>query len=219
MPNEYIVPNARRIIGYEDNIDAQIAAEQEMLRLRQSRPDITDSRVSARARDAWQKAYWLNCQRVRHYRIRNQEEFVKARGGRTFHMYDFVGKLNLLPRRRFFLNDWSVMGFRGLNVVHGSATPRYVGAVQNGAMPEWSVIGEDNHGLRRREKQRGWRTVLTLLIDQKLITEKEMANLFGWPTGNAGRVFRLQLWEARNRKLWDGETNSEYFRLRPREEF
>jgi len=219
VPNEYIVPNARRVIGYEENIDAQIATEQEMLRLRESRPDISDPRVSARARDAWHKMHWLNCQRLRHYKIRNQDEFTKARGGRTLHMLDFVRKLNTLSRRRFFLNDWSGGGFRGLNVVLGSGRPTYLGAVQNGAMPEWSIIGEDNHGLRRREKKRGWRTVLTMMLDQKLITEKEALKLFGWPSGQSGQVYRLQLWEARNRKLWDGEENNEYFRLKPREEF
>lgn len=219
MLKEFDVPTARRVIGYEESIDAQIAQEQEMLRLRESRPDITDPKVSARARDAWYRMHWRNCQRVRHHKIRNQSEFTKQRGGRTLHMLEFVLKLNTLPRRRFFLNDWSVLGFRGLNIVRGSGRPQYVGAVQNGAMPEWSVIGEDAHGLRRREKKRGWRTVLTILLDQKLITEKEVLQLFGFPAGQSGRVFRMQLWEARNRKLWDGEENSEYFRLKPRAEF
>ena len=180
MPNEYIVPNARRVIGYEESIDEQIATEQEMLRLRESRPDISDPRVSARARDAWYKMNWLNRQRVLHHKIRNQDEFTRTRGGRTYHMLDFVRKLNTLPRRRFYLNDWSALGFRGLNMIRGSGRPAYVGAVQNGAMPEWSVIGEDAHGLRRREKKRGWRTVLTILLEQKLKADSTI----GW-----GRTF------------------------------
>lgn len=212
---EFDVPQARRI-GYIDTIDDKIRWEMTKRALMESQPDVTSPLVSLRAKDAWQQKKWENRQRVMHYRLRDQDVFTEERKGRSLHMYQFVKRLNTLPRRKFFLNTWHLMGFRGMGCIRGGGDPTYVCAVNNGIMPEWSKLVLDAHGLRKREKERGWRTVLTTLIDGKFITEQEALRLFGYAWGVNGRVYRRQLWETRNHKLWDGEANKEANRQRVR---
>lgn len=218
MPVQYDINPTRRI-GFDFTIDDEIRQEQEMLRLREGKADISSPLVSARARDAWQERRWRNLQRVRHYRLRNQDEFINVRGGRSYHMIQFVRKLNTLPRRKFTLNWWALKDFRGLNVSRGGGPPEYVCALQDGINKEWSLITLDDHGLRKRYQNRGWRDVLSILIDKGFVSERESHRLFGFPSGQSGRVFRQQRWEFRNRKLYDGQENAEFNRLQAKESF
>lgn len=210
---------AARAICHDEDIDREIAIQQEMLRLRESRPSMESRFVSQAAKDAWQEREWQNRQAVRHYRLRDQDVLSEDRHGRALYPKIFVRTLNTLYGRRFSLNGWALRGYRGLSVSQSGFPLKYICAVQDGIMPEYDKIALDDHGLIKRVIRRGWRTVLLNLIDQKAISESECLQLFGFPWGEHGRIFRRTLWERRNHRMADGELNREIFRTQERASF
>lgn len=63
----------------------------------------------------------------------------------------------------------------------GNKKPEVACWVQNGWMPEYTVMGFDEHGVPLAEKYRGWRTVLLQLILKGLLTERLAHKVFGEP--------------------------------------
>jgi hypothetical protein len=59
--------------------------------------------------------------------------------------------------------------------------------------PEWSVMRFDEHGAATKEKYRGWRTAMLVLIVAEVLTEAEVDRAFGRPMGEAGAWYRQQL--------------------------
>jgi hypothetical protein len=59
--------------------------------------------------------------------------------------------------------------------------------------PEWSVMRFSEHGAATKEKYRGWRTAMLVLIVAEVLTESEVDRAFGRPTGEAGAWYRQQL--------------------------
>jgi hypothetical protein len=210
---------ARKIDAYQPDIETQIRIEHEILQAQEAAPSIYSSHVSKRAKDAWEEKFFLNCERHRHFRVRDQDEITSERPGRRLHIQQFVQMLNTLPRRRFILNSWGVRGMRGLNASVGGGKPRYVLALDDGVMPEWSYITLDEHGLPKKLAARGWRAVLLVLLRSGLITESEMQKLFGFATGTPGALFRKYLFEQRNHRFADGEEWVERARIRPNERY
>lgn len=208
---------ARNIVQEQYNIDEAIRIEQEILQAKESQPSLYSAGVSLRARDAWQERAWLNKERVKQYKLRDQVLLTSNRPGRSFHMYEFLRLLNTLPRRHFTLNGWSLRGMRGLSVSRGGSPSKYVCAIDNGVIPEWSRIELDDKDLIKRQSSRGWRAVLLMLLDQQLISEQEMLDRFGLAQGKSGQLHRKYLWESRNHKLGVSEENIERGRLRESE--
>lgn len=209
---------ARNIEQYQFDIDTQIRVEQEIQQALESAPSMYSEHVSKRARDAWEERLWTNIQRHRHFRVRDQDAIVSDRPGRKLHVQQFVRLLNMLPRRKFILNPYSIRGMRGMSVARGGKEPRYIMAVDDGVSPEWSKIELDEHGLPKKLTSRGWRAVLLTMLDQGLITEAEMIGLFGFAGGVSGGLFRRYLWEHRNHRYADGEAWIDTNRVRPTEE-
>lgn len=216
---EFVSTPARSIDFGEQSIDEMIAVEREQLHLQQSKPSIYSSVVSKHARDKWQEYQWMNRERVRHFQVRDQGLVTIDRPGRAIHVQSIVKKLNTLPGRRFRLNDFSLMSYRGVAVSRGGAPLQYLCAFQDGVCPEWDKISLDDHGLPKRVTQRGWRTTLMMIHDMGFLTEKELYSLFGHPWGEGGSAWRRAMWEFRNHRLWDGQENQEYWRMKVRENF
>jgi hypothetical protein len=61
----------------------------------------------------------------------------------------------------------------------GMKQPEMACWVQNGYMPEYTVMGFDEHGVPLAEKYRGWRTVLLQLILKGILTEEVAHKVFG----------------------------------------
>lgn len=59
--------------------------------------------------------------------------------------------------------------------------------------PEWSVMRIDKRGVATREKYRGWRTAMLVLITAEVLTEEEVERAFGPAIGEAGAWYRRQL--------------------------
>ena len=61
----------------------------------------------------------------------------------------------------------------------GMKKPEVACWVQNGWMPEYTVMGFDDHGVPLAEKYRGWRTCLLQLILKGLLTIELAHKVFG----------------------------------------
>ena len=210
---------ARQIDQYQFDMETRIRVEREINEALESAPSMYSEHVSQRARDAWEERLWMNMERHRHFRLRDQQDIASDRPGRRLHIVQFIGILNTLPRRKFMLNPWSVRGMRGVSLSRGGKEPSYIMALDDGIIPEWSKIELDDHGLIKKLASRGWRAVLLTLLDQSIITEKEMLERFGFSGGIAGGLFRRYTWEHRNHRYSDGAEWTERVRLLPNERY
>lgn len=70
---------------------------------------------------------------------------------------------------------------------------RTLTSLQDPYGPEWSVMRFNEYGVATREKFRGWRTAMLVLIAAEILTEEEVDRAFGPPLGEAGAWYRYQL--------------------------
>ena len=205
---------AKPLEQYQFDLDTQIRVEQQIQHDLENAPSMYSDKVSVRAREAWEMRLFQNIEAYRHFQVRDQEELVSERPGRKLHMYQFLRMLNSLPRRRWFLNSYSIRGMRGMSVSRGGSRPAYICAIDEGVLPEWSQISLDEHGLPKKLISRGWRAVTLTLLNRSLITEHEIQSLFGFASGMSGQLYRKYLYEHRQHKLAAGEDYKERVRLR-----
>jgi hypothetical protein len=138
------------------------------------------------------------------YRWLSPEEYtdVEARIGRILHSSEVISLL----RTRLHLKCWLrahpqldkltlVVQKRGQERL-----PPSVGCwMKNGFMPEFSVMGFDDHGVPLAEKYRGWRTCLLQLILKGIISEDEAHKVFGATDRSCSNRYNQTLWAWRNR--------------------
>jgi hypothetical protein len=147
-----------------------------------------------------------NVNAVREYRWREQAELAhfNSRFVNIMHQSEFLRKLNLVGELADFrasYNDFAMRGLRGLNIAkRDGSRKKYSGvAIQEGWMPEFSLMYFDEHFVPTKERFRGWRTVLLRLIDAGFANEEQMHSIFGKPTDGIGsRRYREELFLTRN---------------------
>lgn len=84
----------------------------------------------------------------------------------------------------------------------------YIAYLQVPAMYEWSVLRLDAHNLPNGEKFRGWRTVAMQLIIKEILTEDQVNQIFGKPTGGVvSSIYRKTLWDRKNKKRLKSNAN------------
>lgn len=83
----------------------------------------------------------------------------------------------------------------------GRKVQRTLTSLQEPYGPEWSVMRFNEHGIATKEKFRGWRTAMLVLIFSGILTEEEVDRAFGPPMGEAGAWYRKQLMDYRQLKL------------------
>lgn len=74
-------------------------------------------------------------------------------------------------------------------------------SLQEPCGPEWSIMRFDDHGVATKEKYRGWRTAMLVLICAELLTEEEVDRAFGPPAGEPASWYRAQLQAYRQLRL------------------
>lgn len=67
--------------------------------------------------------------------------------------------------------------------------------------PEWSVMRFNDYGIAIKEKFRGWRTAMLVLIAAEILSEEEVDRAFGPPLGEAGAWYRQTLQSYRQIKV------------------
>jgi hypothetical protein len=83
----------------------------------------------------------------------------------------------------------------------GRKVRRTLTSLQEGYGPEWSVMRFNEHQVATKEKYRGWRTAMLVLICAGILTEEEVDRAFGPPTGEAAAFYRQTLKNYRQIKL------------------
>jgi hypothetical protein len=63
--------------------------------------------------------------------------------------------------------------------------------------PEFSIMRFDKHNVPTKEKYRGWRTAMLVLIYAGILTEAQVDAAFGPPIGAASEFYRQQLYTLR----------------------
>lgn len=78
----------------------------------------------------------------------------------------------------------------------GRKIRRTLTSLQEPYGPEWSIMRFNEMGVATKEKFRGWRTAMLVLIVAEVVTEEEVDRAFGPPIGEAGAWYRnqLQVW-------------------------
>ena len=67
--------------------------------------------------------------------------------------------------------------------------------------PEWSIMRFNEYGIATKEKYRGWRTAMLVLIAAGILTEEEVDRAFGPPVGDAAAWYRQTLQTYRRIRL------------------
>jgi len=117
------------------------------------------------------------------YRWCSEEEYadVQARIGRIIHHSELITRLRKIGVRCWYRqhpqeDKLTLLVQRNQDVMQ----PPEVGCwVKNGYMPEYSVLGFDEHGVPLAERYRGFRTVLLQLILKQVLTEDAAHKEFG----------------------------------------
>jgi hypothetical protein len=73
--------------------------------------------------------------------------------------------------------------------------------VQEGFMPEYTIMGFDEHGVPLAEKYRGWRTCILQLILKGYISEYKANKVFGYASGPVSDRYLKTLYSFRNRRF------------------
>jgi hypothetical protein len=120
------------------------------------------------------------------YRLSDHDELKKAekRTGQMLYHTELVRRIEKLTHKRVWAedsnNDTNVCGF----YTQHQGVKKFICAFDKGPLPEFSHITTDERDLPIREK-RGWRTVLTRLMQAKVITWPQVAYGFGDGMDNA----------------------------------
>jgi len=78
---------------------------------------------------------------------------------------------------------------------------RTITTLQDPYGPEWSLMRFNEYGVATKEKFRGWRTAMLVLIVAEILTEDEVDRAFGPPVGPASTWYRAQLQAYRQIRL------------------
>jgi hypothetical protein len=116
------------------------------------------------------------------YRWCSPEEYadVEARIGRIMHSSELINRLRKIGVKCWYRQHPQEDKITLLVQKGDGLLPPEVGCwVKSGYMPEYTVMGFDEHGVPLAEKYRGWRTCLLQLILKCVITEQAAHKEFG----------------------------------------
>ena len=120
---------------------------------------------------------------AKEYRWCTKEEYadVQMRFGRIMHRDELITKLRNECHLKVFYRQHPHAD--KLTLVYsdsmGMVAPQVACWVQNGYMPEYTIMGFDDHGIPLAEKYRGWRTVLLQLVIKGLLSVDLAHKVFG----------------------------------------
>lgn len=155
------------------------------------------------AKEAFLREKEISDEMVERYKMEDQEDLtnIKARHVNQMHVDEFMLRLRNFGIKCFTVYN-GLPGTVGLWCIPPKVTgrARYVCYIRTPFMWEWSTLKLDNHNLPAGEL-RGWRTVCAELIKSEILTEWQINQIFGAPSGaRPFRRYRETLWEIRHGK-------------------
>lgn len=149
----------------------------------------------------------LAIEAVEEFRFDGQEHLLEEK----YRLVNFLSVKDLMLKlestgKHFFLTDSNYPQMLGLwlgKAQNSEERKKYVCAIQQPWMPEWSVMRLDEHQLPQNWKYKGWRTILLQLIREHVIDEDQAHKVFGYPAIKlTSRMYRQHLSELRGGVLW-----------------
>jgi hypothetical protein len=161
-----------------------------------------DGPVDSETADTLAEMVEANAEEAQQYAWATPDEYqdVKARIGKVMHSSEFIQTLRKAGVECFYRQhphaDKAVLW------IITKGTEEKACWVQQGNMPELSILKFDRYGVPLDERMRGWRTALLQLILADYITEDKANRYFGFPklTAAFGR-YNSTLYEFRNRAI------------------
>jgi hypothetical protein len=139
---------------------------------------------------------------AKEYQWCTPEEYadIQARFGRIIHSSELIATLRTKCKVKCWYREHPQPDKVTLVIQQGDGIlPPEVGCwVQKGFMPEYTVMGFDDHGIPLAEKYRGWRTVLLQLILKGVLTEEKAHRIFGAAERSCAERYNSILWGFRN---------------------
>jgi len=79
---------------------------------------------------------------------------------------------------------------------------QFITSMQVPVMPEWGLLHEEEHGIANGEAAIGWRQVLAQLVLRRVMGEREIHRIFGFPSATKRTErYRRTLFAFRNGKV------------------
>jgi hypothetical protein len=150
------------------------------------------------AKEALVKIKAENYQAGEQYRLSDHVELKNSekRTGQMLYHTDLIRRIEKITHKRVWaedsIHDKAVCGF----YTQHEGVKKFLGAFDKGPLPEFSHILTDDRDLPIKEK-RGWRTVLTRLMQMKVITWPQVVYGFGDGRDNAA----ADRWSANSREF------------------
>lgn len=142
-----------------------------------------------------------NDETAKEYQFLHPDEYADEgpRIGRIMHSSEFITKLRDDCKLKCWYREHPQPRKVTLMVQPKPGLPPEVACwVQEGFMPEFSIVRFDDHGVPLDERLRGWRTPLLQLIIKGLLTEHGAHDVFGEARGPASERYNSTLYGFRN---------------------
>ena len=167
----------------------------------QSQPRLSMAEHTARLREMN-----FNSEGTKAQRHIDQSEMKKDRRGRTMDASLFLSKLHhICPN--LYVTQGGIVGDLALYVTSGIVKPewgaqfKYLGYVTLGTMPEFSKYEfDEKNDIMIRASEMGWRSVLLRFIEANILTEQQVNEEFGHPSGGENSLWYKHLHNHRNSK-------------------
>lgn len=194
---------------------AEVAAYERMVHGKSSHAMIEESlrqhelNEMAHAKQRWQGQErwqgWRN-EETRLTRIMSCYEFVRRLrgGGVDVWLNHFVICIHDEPIQHCVKKRGAIKGCKAGQIGVNARRERQektITTTQYVYAPEYSVMRFDQYNVPTREKYRGWRTALLVLILAGVLSEDQAQDIFGAAIGPASLFYRQQLYQFRNREM------------------
>lgn len=145
----------------------------------------------------------INYELAKQYRWVSPEEYADEgpRIGRIMHSSELIRLLRTKCDLQCWYRTHPQPRKITLVVKRDGLEPEVGAWVQFGYMPEFTIMGFDDHGVPLAEKYRGWRTVVLQLILKGFVSEERIDKVFGKAHGPVSDRYQSLLYEFRNRRF------------------
>lgn len=189
-------------MSWDDEMDDGMSAELAAEVAEYARNRYEDDQSSSETKEILAMMKESNDDNAQEYQWLKKADYAneEERTGHVLHSSEFINRLRKAGVKCFYKQhihlDKAILIFTKGQVEE-------VGCwVQQGNMPELSIMNFDDHGVPLAERRRGWRTCLLQLILKSVITEKQAEKYFGKARLTAAfSRYNSTLYSFRNRNV------------------
>jgi hypothetical protein len=186
---------------YSESLDEKLSPELEAA-VAEYATHVHEGESSNQTKEEYARWKEMNDASVDEYKWCTAEEYkdIQTRMGKILHASELISMLRLKLGIKCWYRAHPHVDKLTLLVQRGDGMiPPEIGCwVQNGYMPEYTVMGFDAHGVPLAEKYRGWRTVLLQLIIKGITTEEKAHKVFGPAERSCADRYNSILYGVRN---------------------